>query len=81
MKIFKYSILDNVPTYLPQGYIELVYQIQNDTLCLWALVDPMQEMVPVKFKILGTGFEVPKGYIYKTTIQDGQYVWHLFIEP
>lgn len=69
----------------------LSVQIQNGRLCLWAVVDlprvssePLgeSETLTTRYvKIFGTGHEVEHfdDLEYIDTVQDGQYVWHVFI--
>ena len=57
-------------------------QFQNDNLVMWALVDPESEQIEVKINMYGTGLEIHNNTIkdeYLTTIQDGELVWHFFM--
>jgi hypothetical protein len=67
----------------------LCVQMQNDTPCIWAMVDPKQETEMRHFEIFGTGHSIPivpetmpeiPARVYVGTYQEagGALVWHLF---
>lgn len=81
--VYKYPLLleDRQLLSLPFGAKPLTVQLQNDALCLWALVDTDTdaESVPYYFAVCGTGHPVPAGdWDYLTTVQQGPFVWHIF---
>lgn len=47
--------------------------------CVWAIVDPKAPAEPSRIKIIGTGDPVPAGE-YIGRINDGPFVWHIFLE-
>ena len=86
-KVFKYILLlkDFQWLDLPGSHQILSIQVQNvdqDRICLWALVDPLSPKVKVPFWIVGTGYPVPlQAKTYLTTLQlklEGL-VFHIFI--
>lgn len=79
--IFKYQ-LNSAVNHLPQGAKILSAQVQNDQICIWALVDPDRPLVMRKLKIFGTGQPLPVHgpieAVFVGTVQQGIYVWHIF---
>lgn len=66
---------------MPAGAQILMAQMQNDRLCVWALVDPKATPTQRTFYIYGTGHQIePDLYsaIYVATVQQGAFVWHVF---
>jgi len=85
MKIFKYplQIIDRQILKLPVGARKLSVQNQGGFVCLWALVDPNAEKRPVEIFIYGTGNPIDQDItrqLYIDTVQQGQFVWHVFAE-
>ena len=67
------------------GYLDkLDVQIQGGNLTLWcSVLTPGTEAVPLAIYIVGTGTPIPEGISLRTywrTVQDGRYVWHIFIQ-
>ena len=81
-RVYKYPvpIADESTLELPEGAEILTFQTQNDTPCIWALVDPMRQMETVNFKFFGTGHPVENADTleYVGTIQIKPLVLHLF---
>ena len=81
---FPLEIKDEQIIQMPKGSQCLsVPQFQRDVLCIWALVDPENELKDVKFHICGTGNPIPKNldqWSFCGTVQAGAFVWHVFIE-
>ncbi len=85
MKVFKYAVpvLDEFILSLPIGAKILSFQIQNDSLYIWALVNEHAEEVERWFLLRGTGHDLglpePQvNYIGTTQMLEGHLVWHLF---
>lgn len=83
--IYKYPI--NLTTEkqclcLPENSQLLSVQMQNEKLCVWALIDESQPLSMVRFHIFGTGENLPDDLntVFLGTVQDGIYVWHVFYE-
>ena len=81
--ILKYplQVTDRQTVALPRGAKVLSVQDQRGILCLWALVATDAEIVNVDIRIHGTGHELPddaSAYAHLGTVQQGQYVWHVF---
>lgn len=76
---FPLNLLNVQQVSMPTGARVLSVQLQGDTICLWAEVDPKAEQQPRDFYIVGTGHEYnPRGLEYRGTVQTGVYVWHVF---
>lgn len=67
---------------IPKNFQVLTIQKQQDTLYLWALVDPTSENMKITIHTFGTGWEInnEEGLTYIGTLQSGEYVWHYFWE-
>lgn len=66
---------------LPLGAQILCIKMQNDELCMWALVDPDQTYNEVvKIRCAGTGYEITEDVEYIDTVMllDGELVFHFF---
>lgn len=66
---------------LPLGAQILCIKMQNDELCMWALVDPDQTYNEVvKIRCAGTGHEITEDveYIDTVVLLDGELVFHFF---
>jgi hypothetical protein len=53
--------------------------LQNDEITLWMLVDDAQEERSVDIIVTPTGGEVRKDWTYCGTVQQGRFVWHVWI--
>jgi hypothetical protein len=66
---------------MPAGAQILSAQMQGDTLCLWALVNPEGEKQWREIEVLGTGHPAPEAdrrYVATTQMHGGSFVWHVF---
>lgn len=54
------------------------FGIQNGVYCVWAKVQPGEPDRERQFQIVGTGDEIPLNWRHVGTVQNGDYVWHLF---
>ena len=82
--IYKYplELVSNQLIEGPSVFRPLDVQLQNETLCLWAEVDPESPPGLTAIRIVGTGsaeVEDPDEYI--ATVQQGPYVWHIYLVP
>lgn len=80
--IYKYALLltGSQTLLLPSSAKPLSVQLQGEQLCLWAEVgdewNPGKEVV---ISIVGTGHPIPPGAVnYLGTVQQGQFVWHVY---
>jgi hypothetical protein len=81
-RIYKYD-LPMIGTHviaMPRGAKILSVQDQSGAMRVWAKVDPKAPMENRRFVIVGTGHLVPAALTYLATVQQGQYVWHVFVE-
>ena len=85
--IWKYPLLltDEQTITMPQHAAPLYVDIQGDTLCLWAMVDPKAESVPQKVHVYGTGNPIDAARSDEYHIGSVQhvlrgqpFVWHVF---
>lgn len=83
-KIFKYQLetTDVQQVEMPQGAEILCIQTQNETPCIWALVEPNATVTKRAFEIFGTGHNVPENgnrkYIGTYQLMGGGLVFHCF---
>lgn len=79
---FPFKLQMNFGLTMPQGAETIHVDIDHKTghPCIWAIVDPKRLQEKRLFFIVGTGFEFLYGSFRKHigTIQDGDYVWHIF---
>jgi hypothetical protein len=78
--VWKYPLLNKIVE-IPKGAELLTVAVQEDTVCLWALVDPEQPKVKRKIALIGTGthgvFPGEK-YIGTCHMENGEFVVHAF---
>ncbi len=84
-KIYKYlmEITDKPTIELPRGAKLLHIAEQNSALCLWALVDTVAKIVPVSFRVVGTGHEFNDTedfpvFVGTALMMRGSLVFHVF---
>lgn len=66
---------------LPSDARPLCAQVQHGMVCVWYETDTdTDRMLTRSIVIVGTGHEVPSNADYFGTVQDGPYVWHVYIE-
>ena len=85
--IYKYplEVTDVRNISLPIGAEILTIQAQNETPCLWALIDPNEKAIEIRtIEIFGTGHPVgydmgvSRKYISTFLLRGGQLVFHAF---
>lgn len=84
--IWKYIIYYGQNEYeMPKGAKILSAQLQDDNICIWALVEPENEKEVRIIEIFGTGWPLDlvntkdeDKYKFIVTIQRGGFVQHLF---
>jgi len=54
------------------------FDMQNGTPTLWAEIDSLVEVEEWRFRIHGTGHQIPSGSTHVGTYLDGQFVWHVY---
>lgn len=83
--VYKYKLdtTDVQTVQMPKGAEILTVQVQSGYWpCLWALVDPTQEMENMKIRIAGTGHYIEEDivkYIGTFQLQGGALVFHAFV--
>jgi hypothetical protein len=83
-KIYKYplQITDRQTISMPEHPHILTVQTQNETPCLWALIDTENALKEYAFHMFGTGLpiEITKGLVYIGTFQilHDKLVFHVF---
>lgn len=83
VRIFKYplKLVDMQLVYMPLGAKILSVDVQNEIICLWAMVDVKGANQSRVFAIYGTGQPITDDVNKLTfigTVQMGVYVWHVF---
>ncbi len=82
--IYKYpvEITEKLEVAMPSDSEILSLQIQHELPCVWALVNPENEISTRRFRWFGTGHPIEKGedliYVGTIQIQGGILVFHLF---
>ncbi len=86
--VYKYPLPmdeDDFTIFLPKGAEVLTIQIQGETPCLWALVDPYAKQESRSFHIAGTGHPIhspANGWEWKFIdtfqLRGGGLVFHVF---
>lgn len=62
----------------------LTTQMQDGTICIWFEVQQhyKESRHPRKVHVVGTGHaEIQEDWLYAGTVQDGFFVWHIYVEP
>lgn len=78
---FPLVICDTQGVTMPEGAKPLAVQLQGDTLCLWALVDPDAPKVCNTIDIRGTGHPCPDHlgeHIGTFQLSGGALIFHVF---
>jgi hypothetical protein len=79
---FELETTDIQEKWLPVGAEILCIQTQNGKPCIWAIVEPVNELELRKFEIFGTGFIMEEAtnrkYIGTYQLGNGQLVFHCF---
>ncbi len=85
MTIWKFPLPapdDVVTLMMPRGAVVLSVQVQHETPCVWALVDPEAPKVPRRFRWAGTGHPLDLRGFWKFVgtfqLHGGDLVFHLF---
>lgn len=77
------ELADEQACFLPPGAVPLHAAEQHGKLCLWAIVEPNGESVPIRIRIVGTGhpFNDSEKWSHLSTVlmAEGMFVWHVFI--
>lgn len=81
---FDVPVADRLLIQMPEGAKVLCVQVQNETPCIWAKVDPGTK-VPVEvreFRVYGTGHNIDESealeYVGTFQLLGGSFVGHLF---
>lgn len=77
--IWKFQITAG-ETSMPRGAEVCAFQYQDGVPCLWAIVDTTTSREVRRFRIFGTGQDIPAAieWAYVDSVPDGPFVWHLF---
>ena len=77
--IWKYDLENPTQEILmPEDARILTVQMQNESLCLWALVDTDKPRICREFQVYGTGHTIQSNVKdYLGTVQMGSLVWHV----
>lgn len=84
-KVFKYQVDQHaiIKVSMPYGAKPLHFAMQNNRLCLWALVTPENTPHEYEFRMAGTGHPVDDcGELINTLfLREGTFVFHFFCMP
>lgn len=85
MKIFKYRIppINDVLIEMPRGAVILSVQAQRGEVMLWVEVDTAAPPIKRRFKIRGTGHDLPEDarhYVGTVVLMDGDLVLHVYTD-
>lgn len=77
---FPVSIAERFSVEMPAGAEILTVQMQGDTPCMWAIVDPDAFPEIRNFRMAGTGHELGQIGRHIGTVQmaGGALIWHFF---
>ena len=79
---FELAVASACEVLIPKGWRPLAVQMQDETPCLWALVDPAAESEPVGIVCYGTGHPVMNAeqldYLGTIQIAGGEFIFHYF---
>jgi len=78
--IWKYPVKPSVS--MPGGATVLTVRYQAGVLMAWCSVDTDAPMVEREFYVYGTGEpDAPASHLeqYVASVQDGPYVWHVYV--
>lgn len=80
--IYKYNLSENPVVNLSRNAKILTVQQQFGLITLWADTDTKAEQVPFEFVVILTEEEVPKSFVYITTLQShkGIFVQHIYLK-
>lgn len=79
---FRFELVGPLQLSMPRGAQVLTVQDQGGVGCLWAMVEPENELESRYFEVFGTGhpvyedMDVNRKYI--ATFQQPPFVWHVF---
>ena len=84
MKIWKFELTKERTQLvkMPEKSEIMDIQMQNGKPVMWALVNPESKNIEVKINMYGTGWETRENTSkdeYLSTVQDGKFVWHFFM--
>jgi hypothetical protein len=82
-RIYKYTVgtvgedrMTN--TMVPTGAVVRKVAMQGACPCIWMEVQTDAPVVERRFRIFGTGHDIPDGFGYVGTAFDEPWVWHVF---
>lgn len=83
-RMYKYMLKISTATQvvkMPLTAKIMTLQLQEGNPCMWALVDPAEELVDRTFDTYGTGQQLPGGYqeyVGTYVLDEMEYVGHVF---
>ena len=78
---YKLEIVDEQFIEIPFGYNSKLLSVamQDERLCLWAIVEPEKDTKTAQIRIFGTGNPHYSGSLeFLGTVQEQFFVWHVF---
>ena len=80
-RVYKYALertTEEQTVAIPHGGIIRHVAMQNGEICLWVEVEIYQGHDHRRFAIHGTGHDIPEGEVWRGTVFDGPFVWHVY---
>ena len=74
--IYKYTITRR-PIEIHTNAVILHVDLQDQSYCLWALVDTTNPLEQRQFDVVGTGWDYEDNMHYVGTILENAFVWHV----
>ena len=76
---YKLDVIDGPQVHrFPEFSKILHFDIQAGDITFWVEQKTEDECIDHQFLIFGTGFEIPNGLTYLSTVQLRGYVWHIY---
>lgn len=77
--IYKYPLPSAINSVALNANAEILcVQLQENVITMWALVDTDNPIINRTFAVYGTGNEIESFSKYVGTVQQNQFVWHVF---
>lgn len=87
MRVYKYKVEKHKPDVeMPKGAQILCIDYQDGAPTMWAMVDRDADTETRRFHVIGTGWDVPEGGVYRGTCFEREattgfpngFVWHIW---
>jgi hypothetical protein len=80
--IFKYPLLHGIDNVLHMDKCGVVRRVGvQENVCIWVEVCTNADQSARRFRVVGTGQEIPMGGVYAGSCNQDRFVWHVFEIP